>query len=321
MDFVEGVKITQLSPLSKMELNGGELAEELFKAYLKQILVDGVFHADPHPGNILITPEHKVALLDVGMVGRTTPGLQEDLLKLLLAVSEGESELAAEIAIKIGRPAARFDELEFRRQIGKVVAEQQNANLSQMDTGKVVLGVGKAAGETGLAVPTEITMLGKTLLQLDEVGRALHPEFDPNDAIRRHSREILNQRLKNTFTEGKLYSALLEGKQFLGALPSRLNKILDAVGSAELNVNVRPTETEFLIESAHRVANRITSGLILAALIIGAALLMRVQTNFVLFGYPGLAMVCFLAAASGGFLLLLNIFWKDHKEKRKARRR
>src|SRR5207248_10741702 len=113
--------------------------------------------------------------------------------------------------------------------------------------------------------------------------------------------KILNQRLKSVFTEGKVFSTLLETKQFLGALPSRLNKILDAVGNAELNVNVKPSETQFLVESAQKVANRITTGLILAALIVGAALLMRVQTDFTLFGYPGLAMICFIAAGAGGF--------------------
>jgi hypothetical protein len=105
---------------------------------------------------------------------------------------------------------------------------------------------------------------------------------------------------------------MLEAKEFLGGLPQKLNKILDTVGNAELNVNVRPSETEFLLDSARRVANRITTGLVLAALIVGATLLMRVETKFQLFGYPGLAIICFLAAAAGGCGLLINILWQDH---------
>ena len=117
-----------------------------------------------------------------------------------------------------------------------------------------------------------------------------------------------------------MFSSLLEGKQFLGALPSRLNKILDAVGNAEVNVNIKASETNFLMESFQKVANRITTGLILASLIIGAALLMRVETSFHLFGYPGLAILCFIAAAASGFWLVLNIVWQDHKSKRAPRR-
>jgi predicted unusual protein kinase regulating ubiquinone biosynthesis (AarF/ABC1/UbiB family) len=189
-----------------------------------------------------------------------------------------------------------------------------------MDIGKVVLEVGRAAADTGLAVPPELSLLGKTLLQLDQVGRTLDPEFDPNDSIRRNARDILNQRLKASLTEGKLFSNLLEAKHFLGALPSRLNKILDAIGSAQLNVNVKTADTQFLMESAQKVANRITTGLILAALIVGAALLMRVQTSFEIFGYPGLAILCFVAAGGGGFWLVMNIMWQDHKSKLRRRR-
>jgi ubiquinone biosynthesis protein len=252
------------------------------------------------------------------MVGHTSPLMQENLLKLLLAVSEGESDQAADIAVRMSTPSLNFQEADFRRQIGQLVAEQQNATLSQTDTGKVILEVGRAAAGTGLFVPPELSLLGKTLLQLDEVGRILDPEFDPNESIRRNASQILSQRLKSTLTEGKIFSTLLEAKQFMGALPSRLNKILDAVGNAELNVNVKPSETEFLIESARKVANRITTGLVLAALIVGAALLMRVQTNFEILGYPGLAMLCFIAAGGGGFLLVLSILWQDHKSKRRS---
>src|SRR6185295_9853427 len=86
MDYVQGRKITSIGPLARLELKGAPLAEELFKAYLKQVLVDGLFHADPHPGNVFLTDDGRIALLDLGMVGRITPAMQENLLKLLLAI-------------------------------------------------------------------------------------------------------------------------------------------------------------------------------------------------------------------------------------------
>lgn len=318
MEFIDGIKITELSPLAQLELDGAALAEELFQAYLQQILVDGVFHADPHPGNIFLTVDKKIALLDLGMVGHTTPAMQENLLKLLLAVSEGQADDAVEIAISIGEASTNFDETQFRHKIGQLVAEEQNTTLSQMDIGKVILQVGRTAADTSLYVPTELSLLGKTLLQLDQIGRTIAPEFDPNESIRRNASKILNQRLKSSLTEGKVFSTMLEAKQFLSALPARLNKILDALGNAELNVNVKPSKTEFLVESARKVANRITTGLVLASLIVGAALLMRVPTSFRVFGYPGLAIVLFLIAAAGGFWLLLSILWQDHKDRQKA---
>jgi predicted unusual protein kinase regulating ubiquinone biosynthesis (AarF/ABC1/UbiB family) len=210
--------------------------------------------------------------------------------------------------------------MDFRHKIGQLVAEQKNSTLHEMDIGRVILAVGRSAADTGLYVPMELSLLGKTLLQLDQIGQTLAPNFDPNESIRRNASRILNQRLKSGFTEGKVFSTLLEARQFFGALPSRLNKILDAVGNAELNVKVKPSETEFLIESAQKVANRITTGLVLAALIVGAALLMRVETSFQIFGYPGVAIICFLVAAGGGLWLVFNILWQDHKSKMKSRR-
>ena len=98
-----------------MEFDGAGLAEEMFRAYLEQILVHGFFHADPHPGNVFMTDDHRIALIDLGMVGRITPRLQEELLQLLLAIAEGRGEEAADIAIKIGEPKADFDRKEFTR--------------------------------------------------------------------------------------------------------------------------------------------------------------------------------------------------------------
>src|SRR5690348_1285307 len=97
MEYVPGKKITDMSPLARMEFDGEALAEEVFRAYLEQILVNGFFHADPHPGNVFITEDYRIALLDLGMVGRIMPRLQEDLLQLLLAISEGRGEEAGDI--------------------------------------------------------------------------------------------------------------------------------------------------------------------------------------------------------------------------------
>jgi ubiquinone biosynthesis protein len=318
MDFIEGQKITSMTPLSRMDFDGHALADQLFHSYLKQVLVDGVFHADPHPGNVFITRDHKVALLDLGMVGRTTPGMQEQLIKLLVAVSEGNSDRAAEIAIQISETTPTFDETSFRKRVGQLVAENQNSSLSQINVGRLLLEVGRNAGQTGLYVPTDLTLLGKTLLQLDEIGRFIDPNYNPNAAIRDKVTEILNRRMRQQATTGRMFSSLLELKEFATALPQRLNKILDAVANAELEVKVKATDANLFLTGFQKVANRIAIGVITAALIIGAALLMQVQTSFTVFGYPGLAMLCFIAAAAVGFYLVISILIQDFRDKKRS---
>jgi ubiquinone biosynthesis protein len=315
MQYVSGKKVTEMSPLARMEFDGNALAEEVFRAYLEQILVHGFFHADPHPGNVFITEDYRIALLDLGMVGRIMPRLQEDLLQLLLAIAEGRGEQAADIAIKIGDVVENFDEITFRRRIADVVATQKTATVAQMDVGRLVLEVTQISTASGIRVPPELTMLGKTLLNLDQVGRTLAPEFDPNASVRRNAAQILEQRLLKSLSPGNLFSGVLELKDLLQRLPSRLNKFLDALANNEFKVSVDAIDERKLMIGFQKVANRITVGLITAALILGAALLMRVQTQFRIWGYPGLAIVLFLGAVGFGIILLVDILFYDKSNK------
>jgi predicted unusual protein kinase regulating ubiquinone biosynthesis (AarF/ABC1/UbiB family) len=311
MEYVHGKKITELSPLARMEFDAAGLVEEMFRAYLEQILVHGFFHADPHPGNVFITDDYRIALIDLGMIGRVAPRLQEALLQLLLAIAEGRGEEAAQIAVKIGEKKTDFDEKEFSRRISEIVAQQKTATVEQMQVGRLVLEVTQTSAANGIRVPPELTMLGKTLLNLDQVARTLEPDFDPNASIRRHAAEILQQRLVKSISPGNLFSGVLELKDFLARLPERLNKIIDAVADNQLKLSVDAIDEKTLIEGFQKVANRITVGLIIAALIVGAAMLMQVETTFRIWGYPGLAIIFFLAAASCGIVLLINILFYD----------
>ena len=110
MDYVAGTKITAVSRVEWTELDGEALAEDLFRAYLQQILIDGVFHADPHPGNVLLTSDRRIALIDLGMIGRISSTLQEQLFKLILSISEGRGDEAAEVVISLGERREDFDE-------------------------------------------------------------------------------------------------------------------------------------------------------------------------------------------------------------------
>jgi predicted unusual protein kinase regulating ubiquinone biosynthesis (AarF/ABC1/UbiB family) len=319
MDQVRGRKITSLSPVARLGLDGGQLAEELFKSYLKQVLVDGLFHADPHPGNILLTDDGRVALLDLGMVGHVAPAMQENLLKVLIAVGQGNHETVADVVIRMSQRRDDFKPAEFQRQVAQIMMLQQNQSLEQMNTGRALMEVSRSAIKSGLQAPGELTLLGKTLLQMDEVGKILAPDFNPFAAIRRNAAEIMARRMKLNLSRGNVLTALLELKEFVTGLPLRLNRMVDGILNSEFEIKVRSTDAQTIVEGCQKVANRITAGIILASLILGAALLMRVQTRFQIFGYPGLAIVCFLAAAAGGVWLLFNIFIQDERIKKKKK--
>jgi ubiquinone biosynthesis protein len=319
MDYVSGTKITALSPIAQLDIDGDVLAEELFKAYLKQVLIDGFFHADPHPGNIFLTDDGRVALLDLGMTGRLSSGMQENLLRLLLAISEGNGDEAVKIVLRISETAEDFKEAEFTKKAAEFVSEQRDKTLDHQDVGKALMNVARTAAETGLYVPTELTLLGKTLLQLEGIGRILSPNFNTNATVRRNVAAIMTTRMRKAASPGHLFGSFLEMKDFVGGLPGRVNRILDAVGNSELEVNVKTPDARHLLNGFEKIANRVTTGIILAALIVGAALMMRINSPFQIFGYPGVAMICFIIALGGSGWLVLGILWKDYKDKRKEK--
>ncbi len=310
MDFIAGVKITALSPLARLETDGERLADALFRAYLKQMLRDGLFHADPHPGNVFLAG-NRIALIDLGMVARVTPALQDRLLQLLLAVSENRADEAAKTLLLLAESPETGDQAGFRRGVADIVALHQEVAARQPQVGRAVLLLLKAAGEHGIWLPPELAMIGKTLLNLDEIGRTLAPGFDPNAAIRRHAADITQSRMVRDLSAGSLFSAAVDLKNFVTQLPGRVNRILDRVADNDLRLRVETIDETRLMEGMQKVANRIATGLVLAALIVGAALLMGVPTSFRLFGYPGLAMLLFLVAAAGGFGLVISIVLND----------
>ncbi|HEX8723337.1 MAG TPA: AarF/ABC1/UbiB kinase family protein, partial [Pyrinomonadaceae bacterium] len=315
MDYISGRKITKLSPLAKIDLDGYQLAEHLFQAYLHQILIDGFFHADPHPGNVFLTDDRRIALIDLGMVARVAPRPQEQLIQLLLAISEGKGDDTADITIKMGEAKPGFDEKTFRRQVADLVLENQNAQLENLDSGRVVLRIQQIAGECNFRLPPEFTMIAKALLNLDQVVHTLDPKFDPNFAIRNYADVILQRRLKKSLSAGNLYGTVLELKEFVDKLPARVNQLVDTLTTNGIRIDADVIDEHSLLTSLHKIANRITVGLLLAALIVGAALMMRVESSFTILGYPAIAIIFFLLAALGALVLVFNIMFFDEQDK------
>lgn len=313
MDYIDGTKITKLSPVAKLELPASELASELFRAYLKQILIDGFFHADPHPGNVFVTRDHRLALIDLGMVAFVPAQLQSHLTQLVFAISEGRSDDVVTYAINVSQRTSNFDETGFARAVSDLVALQQNRSLEQIEVGKVVLAVLQASGRYGLILAPELGMLGRALLNLDQAGRMLDPRFNPNEAIRDSAAEIIRRRMAQSVSPGRVFQNLIEVKDFAERLPGRVNRILDALANNELELRVTAFDQNMLLSGFQKIANRITMGLIMAALIVGAAMLMQVPTQFRLFGYPGLAIIFFSLAAVGGLGLMLQILRDDRR--------
>jgi ubiquinone biosynthesis protein len=266
---------------------------------------------------VFVTDTGQLALIDLGMVGRLGSSMQERLLKLLLAVGEGRGDEAADVTAMLGEKLDGFDEVRFRHDISAMVSRYGHAALAHLPVGRVFVELHQVCGRHGLRTPAELTMLGKTLLNLDQVARALDPEMDVNATIRANAGPLIAQRLRKAVRSSGMFAAVLEAKEFAERLPARVNRVLDALATSELKLKVEMIDEGAVIDGLQKVANRITLGLILAALIVGAAMIMRVETSFRLFGYPGLAMILFIIAGTGGLWLAFHIITHDRVTKPK----
>jgi predicted unusual protein kinase regulating ubiquinone biosynthesis (AarF/ABC1/UbiB family) len=176
-----------------------------------------------------------------------------------------------------------------------------------MQIGRVIIELNAIAGETGLKLPTALVMLGKTLLNLDKVVLLLDPTFDPHEGVKRHAGEIFQQHSRIRWSLGRMYQTLLESADFIERMPERLNKVADLVAHNKLKVEVDAIDERRLIAGLQKIANRITTGLILASMIVGASLMMSLEARPRVFGYPLIALAFFLFAAIASLVLLWKI--------------
>jgi predicted unusual protein kinase regulating ubiquinone biosynthesis (AarF/ABC1/UbiB family) len=271
MDYVSGRKVTELSGLAQLDIDGAALADALVRGYLTQVLVAGTFHTDPHPGNILVTRDSRLALIDLGQVARLAPDVREPLVRMFVALGDGRSDEVARILSNLGVPLSDFDDRRFSRGVAAVVQRVTDPVPEGLTAGGAVLELARESAEAGLRPAPELTMLGKVLLNLDHVAAALDPEFSPADVLRRHTVDIMRTGMKTS--PGRVLGALLESREFAEALPGRINRAMDAVASGRFELRVQAfDETEFLT-GLHKLANVAAAGLVLAALIVGSAVL------------------------------------------------
>jgi len=312
MDYVDGRNVSSIGPLGRLEIHGEELAASVFRAYLDQILVHGFVHADPHPGNVLLTGDGRLALIDVGMVTRIGPQMQDDLLRILLALTDARGADVADVMARISERRDDFDEGAFRRRVGALVQQNQGGALVDLDAGRIIGEIARAGVECGLRPPVELTMLTKALLDLDQVAKLLAPSFDPNVVIAAHVGEVMRHKMLTSVGPGRLLSAAIDAKEFAEHLPSRVNKVMDALARGELTLKVEGIDEKELMRGIQKLANRVTTGLIIAALIVGAAMIMRA-------GYTGLAIGMLVVAAIAGAWLLITTVVHDLPQKRQRR--
>lgn len=311
MSFVAGRKLVEIGGLTRTETDAAALAPPLLRSFLDQVFVHGELHADPHPGNLLLTEDGRLALFDLGMVAQVTPRLRSRLLKLLMAAVEGRGEAVAQECLAISLRLDSFEDQPFTREISRVVARYAAHGAQGGDEGRLLLQVVAIATACGLRTPAELSVLGRALLNLESVCRLLDPAFAAKPVVEAHLQALLAQRIRQGFGLQSLGADLLELQSLAREAPSRLGRVLALLSENRLQLKLTGLEESRLLENLQKIANRITAGLVTAALILASAMLAD-SGRPRLFGLA-LAEVLFVVAAGLGIALVGSALWSDRR--------
>ena len=311
LELVQGVRVDAIPEVRRTEQSMDPLAAALVRGYLDQIFVHGEIHADPHPGNLRVTSDNRLAIFDLGMVAHVPPRLRERLLKLLLAAVDGRGEEVADDIIAISTRLEDYQEERYLRETGQMIARY--AASRSISEGQVVLEIVRIATDCGLRTPPELSVLGKALLNLENVCHSLAPALDVRAIVERQLQSVRRARLKKTFSRANVASEMMELQQLARLGPRRISEILGLLAENRLQMKVTGLEESRLMENIQKVANRVAAGLISSALLLSAAMLMRIESGWTLFGYPVVALVLLLIAVIIALGLILSSLLFDHR--------
>jgi ubiquinone biosynthesis protein len=275
LSFVHGRHLQELSREELDALDSRAIAKDLLSAYLKQIIVDGVFHCDPHPGNIFLTDDGRLALMDFGMVGRFDSGQKDNVILLLLAFAERQGDRVADTYLKMIEVAKHFDRRAFSQDISALVSRYHDMSGGRMSMGTALLDLTRVAQSNAIAVPSVMTLLGKAFLNLDGAVRVLSPELDPVQLIRDYMLRVMEKRIEAQLTPGRIFAWVLDMKHLVENTPRRTDMILDKLANDQLTVRLEVEHVDEVVKSLNRAANRLSLSMLIASFIIGGGFLLE----------------------------------------------
>jgi predicted unusual protein kinase regulating ubiquinone biosynthesis (AarF/ABC1/UbiB family) len=284
------------------------------RGYIDQVFVHGEIHADPHPGNLRVTDDGRLAIFDLGMVANVPPKQRDRLLKLLFAAVDGRGERVAEESIALGVRLDDYDEPRYLREVGQLISRYV-AHRESLSEGRVVLALVRIGTHCGLRTPPELSLLGKTLLNLDAVCDALSPGLDTRELVEDQLQHVMRARLKKSLSSPNIASEMMEIQGLLQDSPRKISDILSLVAENRMQVRLTGLDDSRMMENLQKIANRIAVSVVSAALILASALMMDLPSRYTLWDYPVIALLLFLLGVGLGVGIAVSVLLSDHRAK------
>ncbi len=291
-------------PVAERKLLAAHGAESL----LHQVLIAGFFHADPHAGNVLVSADGRLCLLDWGLAGNLTHRLRLALADLLVAAVEQDAERIVEIAGELGSPSGGLDLRGMERDVTLALREDFNLQIGREQTGRALLKLIHILGRNGINISQDYSLMAKAVLSIEEVSRRLDASFD----LRTHARPVLRELHRNRMRPRTLWREALNFVRSsltgIRELPGEVRRIVRRLERDDLTIKFQHQGLEEVNDALKTSANRITLGVIIGSLIVGSSLIITTRVTPTLFGYPALGMIGYLLSAVLGLYVVWDIF-------------
>jgi predicted unusual protein kinase regulating ubiquinone biosynthesis (AarF/ABC1/UbiB family) len=275
LEKIDGEKVSAAHGLEPERAT--ELARDFFSFYIRQVTLEGVYHADPHRGNVLLTPDGRLALLDFGLLGRLDDDTRRSLALLLLALASNRADDVADQILGLSLTLLDADEPGFIHELRRKLPRYHWRPLSGIRSGEALADMQRMAVSHGIRLPTSFALVGKTLAQADEIARLLDPDLDPVELIRAQSYRIVSTEAERRLQPAQLLAFTAPQVDELIKLPRRIGNVVERLETGTLKVGIVPTDLGDLERIMRSAANRIGSALIVAALLLSSALMARVN--------------------------------------------
>ena len=254
-----------------------ELARRFFSAYVFQVVVEGVYHADPHSGNVLLTDDGRLVLLDFGLLGRLDDDTRRGLSLLLLAIAQNRADDVADLILALSLTGVDSDQPGFVHDVRRKLPRFHRRPLSEIRAGEALADLQRIAVQYQIALPTSFALVGKTLAQADAIARALYPELDPIALLEEDALEVMLAESERRLEPNRLFAYLYTQLEPLTRLPRRVGHVLSELEQGSLKLGVVPTGLGELEANLRSIANRVGAAIIISALLLASALLARVH--------------------------------------------
>lgn len=307
LEYVDGIKVSDFDRLRESGYNLKTIASNGAEAILQQILVHGLFHGDPHPGNIFILPNNVVCFIDYGMVGRLDQELIYRLAELLTSILERDIERLVSILLYSGDLTEEIRRPELKKAVSDFVDDYYEVPLQEIRAGRLLIEFVEILIQFRIPFSPDLMLLAKTLLGMEGIGRQLDPDFNMVLHLKPFMSRLLQQKASpcNLAREGmrlvQSYSGLLK------ALPDDFKELITRINRNKFKIDLEHRGLERLITDLDKSSNRLSFSLLIAALIIGSSIVMQTDKGPLLFGFPALGIVGYSIAAVLGLWLAVGI--------------